>query len=128
MPTTTVPPGYENSFRIDGKDDDSNVRAITGTAVISNTTASYLAKVPGTTNQYCFVARAGTVIPAGSSIDVNVVVTASDDRGNALPPVTIPFSIPGPPLPPPATHVVVSASSTTQNTPPADPGTDTISL
>ncbi len=104
---------------------------MTGSATVDDFAKAYFAKVSGTPDQYMFVSRGGTTIAAGATVTVNVTVNSMDDTGAALPPFVIPFAVSGPPLPPPATHVVISEGpfgADKGSTTPADPGSATISL
>ncbi len=68
---------------------------------------------------------------AGTLVPVDVTVNAIDVRGMPLAPQVFNFQIQGPPLPPAATHVVISEGPFVVDGSyyaPPDPGSDTISL
>ncbi len=120
-------------FRLAGKDDSEQTRVITGTATVDNFALAYFGKVAGVgnENQYMFVSRGGTTVPAGTTAAVNVTINALDDLGNPVTPFVIPFAIIGPALPPPATHVIISEGpfgAGKGSTTPPDPGSATITL
>jgi hypothetical protein len=129
---TQIPVGQVALFRILPEDDTGTPRAASGTLSISDPTLAYVAKMPGQANQYVVVSRANASPAAGTIAPVNVTVATQDDTGAALPALVIAFQIAGPPLPPAATHVVVSEGPTVRDligfTPPNDPGSDTIPL
>jgi len=117
-------------FRIAGKDDTEQYRAITGVISTSNPAVAYIAKVPsGQPDQFCIKSRPGSVA-AGAMVPFVVTVNAIDDRGTALPPQVYNFQVQGPPLPPPATHVVMYEGpfDVDSSYVIADPGTGTINL
>lgn len=118
-------------FRLDARDDSEQSRTVTGTVSTDDIGRTYVAKVPSTGNQYCLKIRPTAVVPAGGTMPVNVTVSAVDDRGVSLSPQVFPFVIQGPPLPPAATHVVISEGPFIVDgsyVAPADPGSGTISL
>jgi hypothetical protein len=129
---TQIPVGQVALFRLLPEDDNGTTRAASGTLSISDPTLAYVAKMPGQANQYIVVSRVGIAPPVGTVAPVNVTVATQSDTGVELPPVVIPFQIPGPPLPPPATHIVVSEGPTVRDligfTPPPDPGSSSIPL
>lgn len=124
----TINNGAVALFRIAGKDDSQQYRAITGSISTDDYTHSFVAKVPGQADQFALKSKLNTV-PAGTMAPVNVTVNALDDRGNALPAQVFNFQISGPPLPPPATHVVMYEGPFPSDTTTAvDPGSASTSL
>jgi hypothetical protein len=131
MANIPLPNNTQSLFRIDGQDATGTVRATSGTMTVSDVVHCYVAKVAGQANQYVIVSRNNS-LPAGGSTTVTVTENAVDDRGNALPPLVQTFDLSGPPLPPPATHLVLSEGpiNIDQSGGPkaADPGSATIAL
>ncbi len=134
MDTIVVPNDQIALFNMTALDAVGVERAATGTLTTSNPGVAYIAKMPPTIppspSQYCCVSRAGAVA-AGTSVDLTVTVNATNDRGVALPAFIVPFSVSGPPLPPPATHLSISGvlvRSKVGFDVPVDPGSDTIAL
>lgn len=124
---TVVPPGNVAIFRVQAQDDAGNARTATGaTVTVDRPDMAYIA--PDTSGHLVFVAK-GTPA-AGSTVTVTATITAKDDRGNALTPLVMYFDVPGPALPPPATHTVVTEGPFVRDqigyTPPADPGTASV--
>ncbi len=130
---TLVPNNTCSIFRLAGKDDTETSRVITGAVTIDDVTHCYVAKMPPVVggDQYILVGRDSS-LAAGATADVNITVNAKDDRGVDIMPLVVAFTLAGPPLPPAATHVVVSEGPFGRDkigfTPPADPGSGTIAL
>lgn len=135
MNTTQIPVGQVALFRLLPEDDAGTVRVASGNLTLSDTVLAYVVRMPpqgGQAQQYCLVSRVGVAPPAGTMAQLTVTANTQDDTGASLPPLVIPFQIPGPPLPPPATHIVVSEGPIVRDligfTPPPDPGSPSIPL
>lgn len=118
-----IPYGQVATFRLDARDDNETSRPAHGSITVDNPAIAYMAIASNGT--YCLVPR-GT-LAAGATAPVSVLVDAINDRSEPLPGLTIPFQVEGPPLPPAATHLVISEGPTARSTDigfplPADPG------
>lgn len=129
MPNTVVPPDQLAIFSITPNDDSGAQRAATGTIVIDDFASAYVAKNAG--GQVVLVTRTAAIPAPGATKVVSVTVNGSDAAGNALPALTLGFSLQGPPPPPNATHFVASGVAVRDKIGfpvPADPGSPSIPL
>jgi hypothetical protein len=121
----TVPSGQAAKFRLQPQDDNGTAEAVTnGTLALDDTTYGYVAQ--DNIGQIVFVARSTPLPPAGTTKTVTLTVNATNAQGQPLTPYVILFDIPGPPLPPPATHFFLSSAPyVNDNGKPNDPGSAT---
>lgn len=126
MPNTRIPPGSYARFAVQGQDNSHVPQAAVGTAKISDYSKAYVAvTLPGVVN---VVPKA--IPPAGATVTVAATLKSFDvQSGAALPDFTETFDIVGPPLPQLATHLeLLGGPDVLTGTPPADPGSDTVSI
>ena len=126
----TVPDGSELWINYPvGKDADGNQETITGrSASVDNYAAAFVANVPGSGSGQLYVVSKGT-IPQGGSVSVNVTISATNAAGNQIS-VVQPVTFQGPPLPPPAVTLTITAGVQAANAfnTPADPGQASITF
>lgn len=126
----TVPPGMIAVFSLQAQDDAGTARAVTGaTVTVDDTVYAYAAQAPAS-GAIIFYAK-GTP-PAGTTKTVTLTVNATNDRGDPVTPMVMLFDIPGPALPPPATHVAIKDAINVRDTigvnMPADPHAATVAV
>lgn len=122
LPFGTISCVVDLGAKGDGNDDEA-LQSLT--AQIDNTTVSQVAAGAGVAE---FVLSKKGEPAAGASVTVNVTCAGVNLRGDAITPLVLDFELQGPPLPPPATHLIVVGASLSSEPAPTDPGTDTVTL
>jgi hypothetical protein len=104
------------------------------TASIDNYTAGYIAPAPGNPNVQAQLVVVPKAVPVGGVVTVTITINGTAVGGAALPTITEQFDLVGAPAPAVATAInaslatVVSGSQATNQPPPADPGSASITL
>ena len=113
-----------------GLDASGNPEPITNkTASVDNYAAAYVAASPGAGSAGQLYVVPKGAIPQGGSVSVNVTIGATNAAGNQIS-VVQPVTFQGPPLPPPAVSLSITAGvqGITPFNVPADPGSASITF
>jgi hypothetical protein len=130
MASTIIPPGNFATLNLAGLDINGTSEAVHGTAVVSDYTQAYCqANYAGVPLQFAIVPK--VTPPAGAVSNITVTFSSTAADGSVLPAFVEAYTLQGPPLPPPATHLaqlgnVVSGFAGKPAT--VDPGSGTVSF